>query len=365
MDVYYIVIVITFLIFFLYEGKGGGRNPYLRKLIWVFLPIFFFGALRENFGIDYPVYKAEYYLLNGHPENIDEVTMHSELGYQWLEVFIPSWRLLVMLVSTMVVVAFIFLYYKYVDSKMLLFILFFTFFYPDQSFFLNFVAMRNGLVIAIFWLSIPLIVERKYLYAIAITLILFFIHKSALIFVSMALIVGQNFKISYKEITLWIIAIVVLSLMSTANLIKVVLPLMGSDEFESYREHYLIDSGHSTWLYGLANVVFIYFIFKWAFRNRNILTSSQNVIWRLALLYLMCPYLGPIGRTRMNYYFFPFYIITLSYLVKDKWTFKGEKLLFIIYATTIMFYATFWIWMNRSIFPYAHYQSILDGVSFF
>lgn len=364
MDVYYFVIVVTFLICYSYRVRTGDQKDYLKKLIWVFLPVFIFGALREDFGIDYPYYMYEYYLIHGHPENIDEFTIHSELGYQWLEVIMPSWRSLVMLVSSMVVLAFVFLYYKYVEPKMIFFAVFFTFLYPDQSFFLNFVTMRNGLVIAIFWLCVPLIIKRKYLYAFAIAFGLFYLHKSAIIFMTMAILIGQNFRISYKEVTLWVIVLVVLALIPTSVLIERVLPFMGSDEFESYRTHYMKDSGHSLWLYRITCAIFIYWIFNWAIRNRKVLTPAQNVIWRFAMLYLICPFLGPIGTSRMNYYFFPFYVITLSYMAKDQWPNKIEKTFFVCFAIAIMFYTTFVLWINNSRFPYAHYHSILGEIVF-
>lgn len=364
MDVYYFVIVITFLICLFYKEKKGDRKDYLIKLMWVFLPVFIFGALRKDFGIDYPYYESEFYLLNGHSEKIDVTSIHSELGYQWLEVIMPNWRSLVILVSSMVVLAFIFLFYKYVEPKMIMFVIFFTFFYPDQSFFLNFVTMRNGLVIALFWLSLPFIIRKKYLYAFAIAFGLFFIHKSAIIFVTMAIIIGRNFKITNKEITIWALTILTFALLPTSELIERVLPFMSADEFESFREYYLIDSGHSSWLYGIVCALFIYWTFKWAYKNRDTLTPAQNVIWRLAILYMMCPFLGPIGSTRMNYYFFPFYIITFSYMAKDQWQDKLEKTSFIGLAIAVMFYTTFVIWMNKTRFPYTHYHSILDGYFF-
>ena len=358
MDVYYFVIAITFLLCYIIKVPAHDEKAYLKKVIWVFMPIMIYGALRVDFGIDYANYEAEFNLLNGHPENIDVDYIHSELGYQWLEVIIPSWRLLVVLVSSLVVLGYVYLYYRYVQPEFFFFVVIFTFLYPDQSFFLNFVAMRNGLAISGFFFIIPLIIERKYLYAILIAIALSFIHTSAIIFIVMAILIGQNIKVTRIEQIIWANIIIVLAIMPTSELIERVLPFMKADAFESYRERYLIDSGHSSWLYGSVCCFFIYWILSWAMRNREVLSSAQNVIWRLGLLYLMCPFLGPIGRTRMNYYFFPFYIISLSYLFLDKWPNRIEKMLFICLAVAVMFYATFVVWMNNPLFPYSHYNSI-------
>lgn len=362
MDVYYFVIAITFLICYFYKIDINCPRDYRRKIFWVFVPIFIYGALRVDFGIDYPNYESEFYYLNGHPENIDTQTIHSELGYQWLEVIMPNWRSLVILVSSLVALAYAFLYYKYVDSNMLFFVIFVTFLYPDQSFFLNFVAMRNGMVIALFCLSIPLLIRKKYLYVFAIAIGLFFIHKSAILFIPLAILAGQNFDISKEEIIVWTITILIFAAMSNSDIIENVSLVLRSEEFESYRDTYLRDSGHASWLYGLANAPLIFWTFKWAWRNRKDLLPSQNVIWRLAMLYMMCPYLGAIGRTRMNYYFFPFYVITLSYIAKDQWPSKLQKTAFICLAISIMIYQTFVLWMNNARFPYSHYHSILQGI---
>lgn len=357
MDVFYIVIVVTLFLCYSIKIPEGDERAYRKKIIWTFLPVFVFGALRVNFGVDYEQYEREYYELHGNFNLIDP-NGHSELGYQFLNVVMPTWRLLVVLVSSIVVFAYGFLYYKYIPSKCLMAVLIFTLFYPDQSFFLNFVTMRNGIAIAGFFLCTPFIVNRKYLLVLALAVFLSFFHKSALIFIPMALLVGRNSKITKNEIYIWITVILVFASMSTSSLIQNVLPMMGSDIFESYRNNYLVDSGHRSYLNSFASMLLIYWILSWAYRNRDILTDAQNTIWRLSVLYLMSPFLGPIGRTRMTYYFFPFYAITLAYMIKDQWPDKTQKVAFILFAVAVMFYATFIVWMGNPHFVFDHYISI-------
>lgn len=359
MDVYIFVVVFTFIICSQIKVKNGDQKAYLKKIVWCFFPIFLFGALRENFGIDYPVYKSNFAYLNGNPQLVDP-DAHEEIGFQWLNVIMPSWRLLVMFVSTSVVFAFGFLYYKYVEPKMLMLALFFTMFYPWQSFFLSFVAMRNGLAIAGTFLCAPLIVKRRYWLLLPVIVGLSLLHTSALLFLPLAIIIGQNFDISKKESFIWLTAVLFFSLISTLDIFDLVMPVMGNDLFSSYRNYYMKADDHSSLIHCSANAIIMYWIVMWAYRNRGRLTPSQNTIWRLSMLYLICPFLGVLGRTRMYFFYFPFYIITITYLMKDKWPSKNQKTAFIGLTVAVMLYAL-WIFVNDRHFVFGHYESIFSN----
>lgn len=360
MDIYIFVVIFTFIFCSQIKVQNGDRKAYLKKIIWCFLPIFIYGALRENFGIDYRAYKSTFEYLNGKPQLVDP-DAHEEIGYQWLNVIMPSWRLLVMLVSTSVVVAFGFLYYKYVEPKMLMLALFFTMFYPSQSFFLSFVAMRNGLAIAGTFLCVPLIVKRKYGLLLPIIVGLSLLHTSALLFLPLAIVIGQNFDLSKKEIYIWVMAVFSLSILSTTDIFNLVMPIMSGDVFSSYKSYYMKEDDHNSLLNCSANAAIMYWIVAWAYRNRRRLTPSQNTIWRLSMLYLICPFLGVLGRTRMNFFYLPFYIITITYLMKDKWPSKNQKTAFIGLTVAVTLYSL-WILVNGKHYAYSHYESIFSNL---
>jgi len=324
----------------------------------VFVPILIFGALRVDFGPDYPEYESWFYEWHGHLTEFDR-EHHSEIGYQWLNMVMPTWRSLLMLVSTSVVAAFIMMYSKYVAPEMLMLAMVFTMFYPNQTFFLSFISMRNGLAIAGTYMCLPLIIKRKYWLLIPIAYGLSLLHTSAIFFLPMAMIAGRNEALTKKEILVWGGVLIAVTFMSTSRLMSIVESVMIGDQFESYRTHYFEGDNHSSLLQCTANVILMYFIVSWAYRNRINLTEAQNTIWRLSLLYLMCPFLGNLGRTRMMYYYIPFYIITITFLMKDKWPVKWQKQFFIGLAIAVMLYATFIVWMNTATFyRVAHYHSI-------
>lgn len=355
MDVYFFVIFITLLLCYFIKVPVNDEIAYRKKVIWVFIPILIFGALRVDFGVDYGQYEMWYYEWHGTDFQIDP-NEHAEIGYQWLNIIMPSWRLLVILVSTSVVVAFMMMYSKYVAPEMLMLALVFTMLYPDQSFFMSFVSMRNGLAIAGVYMCLPLIIERRYVFLIPIAYGLSLFHTSAIFFLPMAMIAGRNCALTKKEIIIWIVAFLALIFMSTSQLVSFIEPLMIGDQFDSYKAHYLEGDTHNSFLQCTANAILMYFIVSWAYRNRNSLTKAQNTIWRLSLLYLMSPFLGSLGRTRMIYYYIPFYIITITFLMNDK-KFKGSSI-FIGLAIIIMLYATFVVFMHNPHFVFAHYQSI-------
>lgn len=360
MDVYYYVIAITFLLCYLIKVPKNDVKAYQRKVFWVFVPILIFGALRVDFGPDYPEYESWFYEWHGHLTEFDR-DHHSEIGYQWLNMVMPTWRSLLILVSTAVVAAFIMMYSKYVAPDMLLLAMVFTMFYPDQTFFLSFISMRNGLAIAGTYLCLPLIIKRKYWLLIPIAYGLSLLHTSAIFFLPMAMIAGRNVPLTKREIYIWIGAFVFFSLASQSTLFSIVENFMIGDQFESYRTHYLEGDTHSSLLNSLSNAVLAYFIISWAYRNRHVLTEAQNTILRLSILYLMSPFFGSLGRTRMIYYYIPFYIITITYLMRDKWPVKWQKHFFIGLAIAVMLYATFIVWMNTATFyRVAHYHSVLE-----
>lgn len=357
MDVYYFVIAITFLLCYCIKTPKNDIKAYKLKVFWVFVPILIYGALRVDFGNDYPTYEMWYYEWHGNVTEVDP-NEHAEIGYQWLNFIVPSWRLLLIIVSTSVVGAFMMMYSKYVAPEMLLLAMVFTMLYPDQTFFMSFISMRNGLAIAGTYMCLPLIVKRKYWLLIPIAYGLSLFHTSAIFFLPLAIIVGRNVPLTKNELLIWLTAFVSFAVLSTTSLISIIEPLMVGDIFDEYKTYYLAADTHSSLLLGSANAVLIYFIITWAYRNKNILTKAQNTIWRLSLLFLVCPFLGSLGRTRMSYYFIPFYIITITYLMKDKWPQKWQKYLFVGLALAVMLYATFVVWIHNPYFKLAHYHSI-------
>lgn len=357
MDVYYFVIALTFLLCHSIIVPQGDQIAYRKKVIWVFMPIMIYGALRVDFGTDYSQYEMWYYEWHG-TEHILDSDLHAEVFYQWLNIVMPTWRSLLILVSTAVVGAFMMMFYKYVDPKYLMLAVFFTMLYPDQCFFLQFVSMRCGLAIAGTWLCLPLIIKRKYWIVLPITFVLMNIHTSAVFFLTAALFAGRNTPVTKKEIYIWIGVFIALTFMSTSSLVSYIEPLLIGDQFESYKKNYLEGDDHSSLLNGTANAILAYFIVSWAYRRKDVLTKAQNSIWRISLLFLMCPFLGSLGRTRMTYYYIPFYIMTITFLMKDEWPNNNQKTIFITLAVSMMLYATFVVWLRNPHFVFAHYHSI-------
>lgn len=359
MDVYYLVILVTFVLCYLIKVPIYDRKGYTIKVILVFVPILIYGALRVDFGFDYTEYERLYYLFHNNAQNISSEE-HVEVGYQWLNYIMPSWRSLLILVSTTVIVAYVILYSKYVHPSMLMLALFFTFFYPEKCFFIEFVTMRNGLAIAATWLCLPLIKDRRYIIVIAVALLFSTLHTSALFFLPLALIIGRNSAWSKKEIIIWIISFIILIFSSIANIVDTFAPLVEMSSLERYQEILKEGDSHSSWLNGIANVLLMLIVIKWAYDRREVLTPIQNTISRLCLLYLSCPFMGFLGRTRMTYYYIPFYIICITYIWQDKTLNRSLRYFFVFLSIAIMFYATFGIWMGNQYFVFDHYHSIFS-----
>lgn len=80
------------------------------------------------------------------------------------------------------------------------------------------------------------------------------------------------------------------------------------------------------------------------------------------MLYLISPFLGVLGRTRMIYFYYPFYVIAITYVIQDKWISKSIRNVFLLFVSAVMFYYTVLVWMGGSYFAFSHYQSIFSDL---
>jgi hypothetical protein len=321
--------------------------------------LFIFGALRVDFGIDYSAYEAEYYQVHTY-ETIDK-EMHSEIGYQWLEILMPSWRMMLILTSFVTCFSWAYIFKKYVNRQYLTLAICLYFIAGNFTFFTPVVTMRNGLAIACLLLSTELIVQRKLIPAFAISFLAHYLHSSILLFMPIAILVGLSKKITKKEIYIWVAAFAVLFLLGAGSIMEYLTGFIWK-YFERYGSvlEEMKQSTHSSWLVSIANIMLFTSLLSVMNYNKENLSKSDNTFFRIGIIYLICPFLGSLGTARMQSYFLPFFLISLVKMYSCQWKNKEIKIAFYTLVFAYYFYKFFYVWQwNNPYFVFQTYKSIL------
>lgn len=361
MSVYYAVFILTVLLCILVPAKTD--KEYIRKLIIVFLPLFLFGALRVDFGLDYAGYDDLYHSIHESSlEKLDE-SDHIEIGYQVLNLIMPTWRSLLVLTSFMLCFSIGFLFYKCLDRNKLLLAICVMFIAGNFAFYTPLVTMRNGLVNAILLLSIPFIRDRRIVIVAIIAFLGAFLHTSLIFFMPLAFLVANNKPISSKEVIIWIACFGVFVVYGSSSILSRFTGFMMSyfDRYEHVIEAVSKGSGYASLLVGVANLVIVGIILYTIYQNRNRMSAEENCVSRIALLYPLSPYIGAFGGARWQTYYIPFFVVCIANMYSYTWKSKALKIGFYILIFAYFSYSFFYVWQwNNPYFVFQTYHSIFD-----
>ena len=361
MSVYYAVFILTVLLCILVPAKTD--KEYKRKLVIVLLPLFLFGALRVDFGMDYSAYEDMFHSLHGSSlEEVDE-SAHAELGYQALNIIMPTWRSLLVLTSFMLCFSIGFLFYKSLDKNNLLLAICVMFLAGNYAFYTPLVSMRNGLTNAVFLLSIPLIRDRRIVIVAIIAFLGSFLHSSLLLFMPLAYLVANNKPISMKEINIWLGCFGVFVVFGSSSIVDFFSGYLMTyfDRYELYFENVSKGRGYANILVGVTNLVIVGIMLYTIYHNRNRMSAVENSVSRIALLYPLSPYVGVFGGARWLTYFIPFFVVCIANMYSYTWKSKALKIGFYILIFAYFSYSFFYIWQwNNPYFVFQTYHSIFD-----
>lgn len=359
MDVYYLVFVITLILSKILPAHND--REYLRKVIIIFIPLLLFAALRVNFGYDYFTYEAEYEQL--HDADELDSSKHIELGFQYLLYIAPSWRFVVVLSAIILCLSWIVLFYKYVEREYLYFAVILIFCTGNFTIYLPLVTMRNGMTIALMMLSLPLIIKRKYLYVLTLAYVGSFLHTSILMFLPLALIIGTNKELSRREVMIWLITLFVLFISSNSSILNFLEPYI-LKYFGNYDQVLTVmsDYDHDSTLINIANLFLFSCVMIFFYKYRTKLIPSENSYFRIGLVYLLCSFMGPLGSSRMQAYFLPFFLLIIVRMYSMKWKSNNIlKLSFFTFIFVYYLYRFFYVWQwNNPYFAFEEYQSIFS-----
>lgn len=357
MKVYWFIAFITLLLHVLLPRRTN--SDYLRNLIVAFIPFFIYGAIRVNYGNDYPAYEMYFDLFHGSTSFLPDQEAHAEIGYQLLCHIMPSYRSILVMNALLLAAAFVTFIYKNIPSHYAWLAIILIFLMPEKNIFGSLVGIRNGLVVTSFILVFSFVQERKPIHLTITALLLSTIHTSAIAYLPLAYVVSRNTSVTKNEVYIWLVAGVVLMVASMSTLVNLLLPIFSviADRYEDMLAE-MHDESRGLLNYGVNFVMmfaFIYFAYK---RDKELLPAQKSLL-RMAALYCVSGCLGAISG-RMTYYYALYYIGGVVLMYSYRWRQNILRLAMIIFVILIACYATFVVWMGSQWWNHEVYHSLFD-----
>lgn len=331
MVTYFTIFLLTLALAFAVRDRRGGIST--KVLFLVFVPLFLFGASRID-CMDMEEYEYFYKSTHGN-QFYDSVNERIEIGYSFLNFILPSFRILIILQTCILIASYMFVCKKYVSLKYLwLFICLFFLSGEKTVYFLT--AMRNTIAIAIMLFSLPFIAERKTWKFAGVTLFASLFHTSALLFLPLAYVIGRNTKVRKWELATWLLVLVLLLIIPVSLFVDHVSDFIIDNRFEKYSA-YLENVHENGLMVKLSTILFAGLILYDI--TKNPINNIHLMLGRLSLLFVYFPLLGTLNA-RATYYYCMVIILYAVYSISNE-----KKLLyrniFVILLAIYMAYAFF------------------------
>lgn len=352
MDIYWLLLLIM-----LFVNILPIKNKQIRLFI-SFIPFFLYGALRINYGLDYDNNELAYDLIR--QMGID-LQQHQEIGFQYLCRYCVSFRMLLIVTSTLVTLAFFFMIKEFVPEKYYRLSILMLFLAGDKLIFFQFSAIRNAIAIDLMLLDIILYNRGvKYYYLIFIAFLATLFHTSALIFIPFLATLLYKVELTNFKIAFSILLLVILrSAVGTPLALNIATSIMVEDldRYAEYLDKIDLSHGASFFMIGFM-IVYTFIIMRILKEHHGSLDRKSDIILRLALAYSFAMALGPLGFRANQYYAFLF-ILAPVVVWGNQMINKTVKNGLLVVVTTYLVYAFFVIFLHSSDFPYEEYMSIL------
>lgn len=360
MNIYFLIMFVTLVL--QYVLPASNKNEYLRKCILSFIPFFIYAAIRVNFGPDYTSYEVFFDHMEGTSiQDYDTSIEHMEIGFALLNTIIPTFRTLLVLDSLLVASTFVFIFYKYVPPKYSWLGVILLFMTGNNSIFFELVAMRNGIVVCMLMLSLPLIINRNWKKLIPVTALAWTIHSSAALFFPLAYIVSSPDPIIKKRVYLWIGVLLVFLFSSTSGIIDRITPivLMVNDGYEGVLQEISNPNQSAGVIASAFSLILSFLILYGHYHDRNKFSKSENVIICISLLFALSYLLGALNTRVSQYYVLPFIMTVTIVANKSSQTIYKYALIGLSLIYTI--YSFYYVWvLNSPYFVYQQYHSLWD-----
>lgn len=306
-------------LYFTYLEDIGKKENGLKIGIFI---VTFLAAIHCNYGSDYPVYFSNYkFFINYDFSFLEVITGNyderaNENGWlllMWLvrPLGVSGFYVLVALISIFQGAVVYQLIKRYVPNGWKVFALF-IYLFNTNLYVGSMSGLRQNTAMAIIGCTLPLILNRKYIYSVIIIILASSIHKSALVF--LPFVFWGLITPKMRKVIVFAFLLIIMVLYTFKEYIQVLLTWFFSfDEFQMYEGY---TNRHVDATYGIGFLlalipVFLSMLFIWKANNNK---KIFCIVSLAAVSYVLMPIANNVGlASRIAYYFEFFSIIALPY----------------------------------------------------
>ena len=299
----YFGILLLIIIACAFHGKNQKSDNFI--LVFAIFLIFCFMAFRKDFTPDYGVRGYEGLFNALHSHGISK-KLHSEIGYQWLNIILPSYRMVIVITSLLFCSALFFLFRRYILPKYWAFA--FLILFVSKSMLLgNISGIRNSIAVSAFIYGFYFLEQNKKIPYLIILFLASFFHMSSLFFIPLVLI--NSNKISHNKIQLLWVIISLFALVSTfiPNIINSFSIWLFSsvDVFSNYLFYMKDEMAYSFRGISFLLICFMLYSNINVLKNQN-LQPKEILLIKLSLPFYLVMLLPGIGLLSRTYFYVSF-----------------------------------------------------------
>lgn len=203
----------------------------------------------------------------------------------------------------------------------------------------NYNGIRQFIPVAILFACIGLILKKKYIPFIVLTLILSTVHASALLMIPMVFIVQGR---AWNKKTMLLVIAVIIAIASLEQFTDLVTGIMENTQYSGEVDQYLNTEGTSiqrVLVYSIPAILSLIFKGRIDRENNPVINLSANMALITAFTYLLSAFTSGIFLGRIPIYFSLYNYILIPWIIEHSFTKNSIRL---IYLVLIGFYMIFY-----------------------
>jgi len=328
------------------------EKQYSYRLIISLIPLFLYGSLRVDYGLDYNGYEAYFNSVKS-GWSFDE---RNEIGYYYLNKYLPTFRSLLIVQSILLCTAYFYIFKRYVPAKYACLGFVVLYLNGPVTIFFMLSGIRNGIAMSLLILSTYFIYTRKIIFYAIFVFVAYLFHNSVIFVAPVAYFIGSRMRIDKRSMIVWLSVVILIAFISETNILNYINDFITSyyDRYSVYIENALYQENKPGILAAMFSFMVSIVLFL-LFKDKS-LNEKERMIISFTLLFLLSYTFGALNF-RLTQYYAP-YFIAGTVTVYSKGTNRILTQFYFVAIVAYMIYA-FMLWFNNPYFSYDTYKSIL------
>lgn len=319
--------------------------------------VFLFMAFRQDFTPDYWAYEAVFNSI--HANGFDD-KLYSEIGYQFLNIILPSYRMVIVVVTLLYCSGIYIIFKTFIPSRYWSLAFIFVFIDPF-AFLIPISAIRNTVALAAFLWGVYFLSKKQKIPYIILILLGSLFHASILVFIPLIFFSPSRVHSNALVLTLFFAVYVILSAVTPRIWWDSVMLLISqTDSLSRYSSYVGEVLGTSRGLSYLLLFFMIFFNLK-ALSVQN-LAPNEYLCLKLALLWFIVVFSPSVGMTSRYFIYVDLLLFAAVPVVMQH---MNSRLLKYTYASGVFLYfgVQLSIFVSGSTFNdfYLVYKTVLFG----